>query len=328
MLHIAMISGWHVHAKGYAKELNASGLAKVTNVWDELPERGKEWAAELAVPYTEDLNDIWNDASIDGVLICAPTNRHAEIMLAAAQAKKHIFTEKVMTLTTEEGKAVAAAVAENNVTFAISYPHRTEPHNLFAKKTLEEGYLGKPTLVRIRNAHNGSVAGWLPPHFYSREQCGGGAMIDLGAHGMYLSRWLLGEPRSILSMFTNVTDVAVEDNAVSVMEFGNGSIAINETGFVTPASPFSLEIYGTEGSLLIRDGRVRVQSSKVGGGLGGWLEVSSLPQRLDSAIVNWLKAIDGQASVQFGITDALGLTQLMEGAYASHVQGKKILFEH
>jgi hypothetical protein len=42
-----MLSGWHVHAKGYAQNINSFPDAKVTAVWDEIPQRGKEWAAEL-----------------------------------------------------------------------------------------------------------------------------------------------------------------------------------------------------------------------------------------------------------------------------------------
>ena len=122
-----------------------------------------------------------------------------------------------MALTVRECEEIAQAVREAGVKFCISFPHRTMPHNLFAKKVVDEGLIGDITLLRIRNAHNGSVAGWLPDHFYDPVECGGGAMIDLGAHGMYLSRWLLGEPVRITSMFNNYIDKPVEDNAVSVM---------------------------------------------------------------------------------------------------------------
>ena len=326
MKQIAVISGWHVHAKGYAQEVNASGLGKVCRVWDEVPERGREWAKELGAPFSASLSEIWEDGSIDGVLICAPTSLHAKIMVEAAQAGKHIFTEKVLALSSDECAEIAKAVEENQVLFSISYPHRTLPQNLLAKELLDGGFLGRPTLVRIRNAHNGSVGNWLPPHFYDREQCGGGAMIDLGAHGMYLSRWLLGEPKSILSMFTNVTPVPVEDNAVSVIEFSQGAIAVNETGFVTPSSPFSLEIYGTEGSYLLRgDQSPQLNSPKIEGDASQWIQ-AHLPKPLDSAIVNWLSAMDGKAEIQFPLKDAVALTRLMEGAYASWRTGRKIEF--
>lgn len=326
MINIAMLSGWHVHAKGYAEEINNSGNAKVTVIWDEIQERGEQWADEINANFVSNLEDVWSDDSIDGVLICAPSNMHPEIMVAAAKAKKHIFTEKVMALTLEECKEIDEAVKENNVLFSISYPHRTMAHNLFVKQVIEEGYIGQPTMLRIRNAHNGSIGNWLPQHFYDKEQCGGGAMIDLGAHGMYLSRWLLGKPRSIVSMFTNVTDVPVEDNAVSVIEFDNGAIAINETGFVTPASPFSIEVYGTKGSVLIRDGEVKINAPQLNDKCPGWIEVSKLPEPMKQAIPTWLDAIDGKDKIVFNMEDAIELTKLMVGAYDASNTGKKYIF--
>lgn len=75
-------------------------------------------------------------------------------------------------------------------------------------------------------------------------------MIDLGAHPMYLCRWILGKPLRITSMFNSFTNRPVEDNAVCVIEFENGAIAVVETSFVSKSSPFSLELYGTKGSFL------------------------------------------------------------------------------
>ncbi|WP_105615675.1 Gfo/Idh/MocA family protein [Vallitalea okinawensis] len=326
MLNIAMLSGWHVHAKGYADEVNNSGIGRVTTIWDEVEERGQDWANEINATFVNDLEAIWSDDSIDGVVVCTPTNMHADIFVAAANAKKHIFTEKVMALTMEECEEIEKVVNEHNILFSISYPHRTKSHNLFAKKAIEEGYIGQPTMVRIRNAHNGSIDNWLPQHFYNKEQCGGGAMIDLGAHGMYLSTWLLGQPRSIVSMFTNVTDVPVEDNAVSVIEFDHGAMAINETGFVTPYSPFSIEVYGTKGSIIIKNDKVTIKSPQLNAECPGWIDVSQLPASLKQAIPTWLGAIKGEEEIVFNIQDAIVLTRLMVGAYTSHQTGKKYYF--
>lgn len=326
MLQIAMLSFWHVHAEEYANTVNRSGIAKVAAVWDEVPSRGWEWAEKLNARFVNNLEKVLADPGIDGVLICSPTSMHKEIMVKAARAGKHIFTEKVMALTEADALEIASAVRESGVVFSISYPHRTMACNLFAKRALDSGLIGRPTLLRFRNAHDGSVAGWLPPHFYNKEQCGGGAMIDLGAHGMYLAAWLLGEPKSIQSTFTNVLPAEVEDNAVSVIAFQNGAIAINETGFVTPRSPVSLELYGTEGSLLIRDGEVVVNAPKAENSLVGSIKVSSLPDPLPGAIPSWLQEIAGTGKALFTLEDAITLTKLMDGAYRSHREGKKVFF--
>ena len=58
MLKVAMISKWHVHAEGYARSFNKEADACVTCVWDENPERGREWAKQLEVPFVENYDDV------------------------------------------------------------------------------------------------------------------------------------------------------------------------------------------------------------------------------------------------------------------------------
>ncbi|HZJ56633.1 MAG TPA: Gfo/Idh/MocA family oxidoreductase [Clostridia bacterium] len=320
MLKVAMLSYWHVHAWDYTKQLMGRDDVKITAVWDEIPERGEKNAEEVGAVFEADLDTLLGRDDVDAVVVNTPTNLHREVMVAAAKAGKHIFTEKVMALTVGECEEIAQAVQEAGVKFCISFPQRTLSHNLFAKKVIDEGLIGDVTLLRIRNAHNGSVAGWLPDHFYDPVECGGGAMIDLGAHGMYLSRWLLGEPLRITSMFNNYIDKPVEDNAVSVIEFKNKAIAINETGFVTSDSPFSMELYGTQGSLFIggADNRIRLISQKAESRVPGWITPTQLPDALPSAIDQWVEGILCGGEIIFGLEDGIELTRLMEGAYRSH----------
>jgi predicted dehydrogenase len=58
MMRIAMLSGWHVHAPGYAREIQARSDARITAVWDEDPDRGRKWAADLGVPFEECLDTV------------------------------------------------------------------------------------------------------------------------------------------------------------------------------------------------------------------------------------------------------------------------------
>lgn len=321
-----MLSEWHVHAKDYAREARRHPEMQITVVWDNDPERGQAFATTLGVPFESDLDVTLSRPDVDAVIVDTPTNLHKDVIIAAAKAGKHIFTEKVLAITLAEAREIATAVQESGVKFAISFPHRTLPHNLLAKKMIDEGLLGEVSLLRIRNAHAGAVLGWLPPHFYDLEACGGGAMIDLGAHGMYLPLWLLGKPKGISATFTNLTDKAVEDNAVAVLEYANGAIAINETGFVTPYSPFSLEIYGSEGSFLYGGPEQKVQiTSKhlITKDYEGWLK-PRLPQALPSAMTQWVDAILHEGTIHFTLDDAISLTEIMEGAYRSHKSGQKV----
>jgi len=103
-------------------------------------------------------------------------------------------------------------------------------------------------------------------------------MMDLGAHPMYMARWILGKPARITSTFNTLTGRAAEDNAVCVIEFENKAVAIVETSFVSTHSPGCLELYGTEGTLLIGgpDRGVKIMSNKIESTVPGWVTPSEL----------------------------------------------------
>jgi len=319
MLQVAILSRWHVHAHGYAQEFAERNDAKLTVMWDEEPEKGKPFAQQFGIDFEPDLDKLLARPDVDAVCVNAATNIHPMVLVKAAKAGKHIFTEKVLALTNAEATQISKAVAENGVKFCISFPHRTFPSNLFAKKIMEEKLLGDVTYMRMRNAHNGASAGWLPPHFYDEVQCGGGAMIDLGAHPMYLIPWIMGKPEQVSSAFTYVTDHEVEDNAVTTMKYANGAIAVSETGFVSSHSPSMLELYGTAGSLIIIGGEVRIASAQLKD--GEWHTPDSLPEALPSPIAQFVDGILYGKEIVFGMDDAVVLTEMMDAAYRSHKQG-------
>ena len=202
-----------------------------------------------------------------------------------------------------------------------------------AKALVESGKLGQITYARVHNYHNGSVApqadgslGWLPPHFYDEVQTGGGAMMDLGAHPMYTLHWFLGEPKSVVSQFTQVTHRGVEDNAVSVLEFEGGAIGVSETGFVTSGNGYFLELSGTQGSLHVfgdHGDRLEYSCPETG---GKTVEMTDLPQPDTMPIDAWIAACCGQGQAPNGIDEAVALTQFMVGAYESYRTGQKYTF--
>ena len=324
-LRIAVLSRWHVHADEYAKAINDHPESRVAAVWDEDPGRGERWAKELGVDFAADYSALLARRDIDGVVVTSPTDRHRELIVGAAKAGKHVFTEKVLATRIEDAHAIAAAVRASSIRFTISFPRRTIAPLVHAKAMLDSGALGDITLLRIRISHDGALRNWLPAHFFDPQACGGGAMIDLGAHGMYLSRWLLGTPTRCTSIFNSLTGRAVEDNAVSVIEFANKAVAINETSFVSWGGAYSVEIDGTRGGFQmtsVRNVRTRSGDDKA------W-KPAELPQDEPMPIPRWIASIRGTGPVEFGmgINEALQLSQMMDAAYRSHREGRAVDIE-
>jgi predicted dehydrogenase len=307
-----------VHAGDYAKQVNEHIGSQLVAVWDELPARGRKEAEDRGLLWYESLVELLANPDIDAVIVNAPTNKHRDIMVAAANAGKHIFTEKVIAPTLQEANEILAAVERNQVKLTVSLPRLNDSYTLAIQDLLKDEILGDLTQARVRLSHNGATAGWLPEHFYNLEQSGGGALIDLGCHPMYLTRLFLGVPDSVSANYGYVTGKEVEDNAVAILRYSNGAMGIVEAGFVNDHSPFSIELHGTKGSLFYGtpEGKLVYRSSLASELSKAWTEFK-LPEGAASAFDQWIEHIEKGTSAEVNIALALDLSKLMEAANRS-----------
>ena len=322
MIRIGKISYWHVHAEDYTKQALEHPETKLAAIWDELPERGQAKAVQYGVPYYASLDEMLAQDDIDAVIVDAPTNMHRDVMVKAAEAGKHIFTEKVIAPTAKEVSDILAAVRKAGVRLMVSLPRLYDGYTQTIDRVLQGGKLGKLTMARVRLSHNGATANWLPEHFFSKEQCGGGALIDLGCHPMYLVRRFLGMPESVSANFGYVTGKEVEDNAVAILRYAEGAIGIVEAGFVNSHSPFSIELHGTEGTLLYGFPD-EVPVVRYNGGSEQW-EKLELDDRLPYAFSQWVEHIKLGTEATDNIAAAVDLTKLMEASNRSVAEGRPI----
>lgn len=325
MIRVAMLSFWHVHAKDYAKEVTEHKDTEIVAVWDEIPERGQAEAAQRGVAFYADLAELLANKDIDAVVVDTPTNMHRDVMIAAAKAGKHIFTEKVIAPTLHEVNEILDAVNEAGVTLTVSLPRLNPTYTLAVQEIIEKELLGPITLVRTRLSHNGGISteanpnGWLPQHFYNAEQCGGGALIDLGCHPMYLTRLFLGLPEAVSASYGYVTGREVEDNAVATLQYANGALGIVEAGFVNAVSPFVIEVHGTDGSVLFseHDGKVMLRTKKLPEASASWVAYENGPAANPPAFSQWVSHIQNGTKATENIQLAVDLTKLMEASNRS-----------
>jgi predicted dehydrogenase len=329
VINVAILSFWHVHAKDYTRDATEHPVTQIVALWDENPERGRKEAEDRGFKFYADLDELLAQPDIEGVIVVTPTNIHRDVIIAAAKAGKHIFTEKVVATTLHECNEILAAIEAADVKLTVSLPRLNANYTLAVQDILSQGLLGDVTLVRTRLSHNGGVPserdpkGWLPDRFFNLEQCGGGAMIDLGCHPMYLARLFLGLPESVSANYGYVAGKEVEDNAVSVLWYANGALAIVEAGFVNAFSPFVIEVHGTEGSLLYstHDNKLFVRSAKMGAESKEWQVIDTLPENRPSAFRQWVDHIQNGTTATENIQLALDLTRLMDASNHSARSG-------
>jgi 1,5-anhydro-D-fructose reductase (1,5-anhydro-D-mannitol-forming) len=321
MLKLALLGFWHVHAGDYYNDAVAHPDTEVVMAWDDNLERGRTRAAAFNqhLRFVEKLEDALT-SDIDGVIVTSSTNIHPRVLIAAANAGKHIFTEKVVAATLRDTNAIVKAASKNKIKLTVSLPRLNAGYTQAIQKVIKEGTLGELTQARVRLSHNGALPneqtqnGWLPEHFYSAEEALGGAMIDLGCHPMYLTRLFLGMPEAVSSNYGYVTKREVEDNAVVTLHYSNGAIGVVEAGFVNKHSPFAIEVHGTAGSLLYstHDNKLLLRA----GASDKWQKVRQ-PKEKPKAFDQWVRAIQKNRVTHENISLATDLSSLMEAANQS-----------
>ncbi len=265
MKRIAVLSFWHVHAKDYSREASAHPDVELAAIWDEDPVRGLAEATERGTAFVPDLAQILADPAIDAVVVTTSTAAHPSVISAALAAGKPVFTEKVLGATLREAITLRNQARQAGLALEVAL-YRTEiPEITGVQKLIAAGRLGQLTEARVRVAHGGSVPtssqphGWLPARFLNPNEAMGGAMIDLGAHPLYLTRLLLGMPSEVTAIYGHVSGKAGDDNAVTLLSYDNGSIGVAETGFVSNASPVAVEVHGFDGTAISNAARREIE---------------------------------------------------------------------
>ncbi len=326
MIKIGMLSFAHVHANGYAKQVNENERAQITAIWDHMEDRGKSAAEQYKVPFYSDLDKIL-ELDIDAVVVNVETNMHPEVMVAAAKAGKHIFTEKALAITVDGCDEIIEVVEAAGVKFMISLPSRCSKELLLAKKAIDDGILGDITFGRGRVAHCASLDKWFSggsAWFVDAELAGGGALFDLGCHRMDVIRWMMGKPSKLMAIVNNFSpNYEIDDNSATIIEFANKGIGMVDVSFVHRSGPNPFEILGTEGSITMGAGPLSLTSTKLSDD-----EIKEYiangPDSPPPPMQQWINAIEDGSEMTITIQDGRNLTELLQAAYMSSAGDKAI----
>jgi len=200
-----------------------------------------------------DYHELLARVDIDAVVIVTPTNTHPEVIIAAAQAGKHIFSEKPLALTLAACETAIAAVEAAGVKFQLGFMRRFDPGYVMAKKQIEAGVIGKPVMFKSvgRDPMRTSLE-------FARRENSGGLIADMGVHDFDLARWLMGSEIERVSteggclVYPELEGVGDIDNAVINLKFENGSIGnIDVSRNAVYGYDIRTEILGSEGGLMI-----------------------------------------------------------------------------
>jgi predicted dehydrogenase len=300
---------WHVHAPEYAAYAAEHPNTRLIAVWDDDIERGREAARTFGVPFEPDKERAL--ALADAITLTAATTQHTQIALAAVDAGIHVFAEKLLAPTVAECTAILERAAETGARVQVSLPRLYHGSTNTIVDAIASGMLGRVSYARVRLSHHGATDGWLTGRFFDPAEAIGGALTDLGCHPVYLTQLFLGlDVSTVSATYGYVTRRGVEDNAVVTLGYEDGRIGVCETGFVTHADPFSIEVHGTDAALRFAEGDAAVTLTQPGA------VHTALPIAADStsAFDQWVDHIVAGTTATDNLTRAVALTGVVSAA--------------
>jgi len=193
--------------------------------------------------------EIINDPGIDAVLICTSTDTHAELIVQAAEAGKHIFCEKPISLSLEKIDCSLAAVKKAGVQLQVGYNRRFDSNFARVRQAVMTGEVGKPHLIHIISRDPAP-----PPISYLGPS--GGLFLDMMIHDFDMARFLLGdEVEEVYAAAGVLVDPAIGeagdiDTALVTLHFRNGAIGtIDNCRKATFGYDQRVEILGSKGKI-------------------------------------------------------------------------------
>ena len=328
MIQVAMVGCAHIHTPGFVKRLMArAGSLKVKRVWDPNRARAKKRAAELSTQAVRTADAIWNDPEITAVVIASETDRHLELVIAAARARKHMFVEKPLGLGTSDAAKMARVIEKAGVTFQTGYFMRSQPINRFLREQVRRGTFGKITRVRASNCHAGALEDWFTPEWKwmtdpKRAGCGGYG--DLGIHMLDILMWMLGDVEAVAAATARPLGryrAACDETGEGLLRFRGGALGSLAAGWVDVDNPVTLVISGTEGLAYVCGGRLFFKSTRVRGADGKepW---TALPEALPHAFDLFFDALEGKDVPLVTPREAAQRSAVVEALYEAARSGK------
>ncbi len=215
-------------------------------------------AAGVERTYT-DYAEMFNDPNVDAVVISLPTHVHLKCAVKAAEAQRHIFLEKPISVTVPEAHEILGAAERNHVKLMMGYPMRFNKHFKQVKTDIEEGLLGD-----VENVHATYISSGpffhradghspvpVPDWWFRMDLTGGGVLMDLGCHLLNLLRWWFGEIRDIKGQFGHRFRMDFEDSAMCLARFESGSIAVVNVGWFSQEYLLRLDLLGSVKNLSV-----------------------------------------------------------------------------
>jgi myo-inositol 2-dehydrogenase/D-chiro-inositol 1-dehydrogenase len=313
--------------KVHAKAVSGDADARLVAVADALPAAAQAIAGTYGCE-VRSIEAIEAAGDIDAVVICTPTDTHADLIERFARAGKAIFCEKPVDLDVARVKACIKVVDDVKGKLMVGFNRRFDPHFMAVKRAIDDGRIGTVEMVTITSRDPGA-----PPVDYIRRS--GGIFRDMTIHDFDMARFLLGEePVAVTATAAVLVDKAIGeagdyDSVSVILQTATGRQAIiSNSRRATYGYDQRIEIHGSKGMVAAENQRpVSIELANGDGYTRPPLHdffMTRYTEAYANEIASFIAAIEKGAPIKPNGTDGLAALKLADAALQSVKEGRLV----
>lgn len=302
------VGGW---GKNHARVL--SQLGALAAVCDADEQKAREIASKYGVNHYTSMDAMLDAEDVQAVFVCTPTSTHYEIGSALIQKKKHVFIEKPMTYSSDEGSKLAELAKKHGVIVTCGYIERFNPTVEMVKSLVKSGHYGDLIMLEFHRENR------MPLHIKDV-----GIIYDTSVHDIDTAMWLFDDKPQVVFARSGKIRHKYEDFATIMLGFRDNKVAIISSNWITPAKVRHFNAVCTEG---IISGDFLSQEVKIERDQGAEIPRNQKAEPLTLEIQHFLDAVESKSAPRVTVQDAVNVTKIAEAALLSSQKGVPVYLE-
>jgi predicted dehydrogenase len=247
MLNAAIV-GLGRWAKVLTRSASGSKTIRIVAGYSRSEEKRRAFEQDLGIPTVPDLNTILGDPDIQGVILTVPNEQHLPVALEVAKAGKHVYTEKPIASTLEEGLEIAGLEEKYGITVTVGHSARLMAGIRKIREAIEVGELGRVAFIEANFSNERALELTPKTWRWYKDKAPGGPLSQLAIHQFDVLHYLGGEILEAGSMTSKLSPVGaeVDDQSMTFLKFTDGKIGYVGSSWTSPGI-FAVRVFGSRG---------------------------------------------------------------------------------
>jgi len=235
-------------AKVLSRAVAKSDQLQIVSSYSRSEDKRRAFERELGVPSVPDLQSMLQNPEIHGVILTVPNEQHLPVATQVARAKKHVYTEKPIASTLEEGLEIAALEKRYGITVTVGHSARLMGGIRAIRAAIDSGELGRVAFIEANFSNERALELTPIAWRWYKDKAPGGPLSQLAIHQFDVLHYLGGEILEASSMASKLSPVGaeVDDQSMTLLKFADGKVGYVGSCWTSPGV-FAVRVFGSKG---------------------------------------------------------------------------------